>query len=168
MADFDPDTAWDLVARHDAVLATLQVFTERSLATRVVVLLDEGDGETSILIECEPGQPIALTEQGETYLIPPEALLGVTPLPMTPPRPVPSTAITMDEGFGEVAAPIGAVSALGLAVLELARVLGGRSVATADFATRDGEPMTIAARQGEPLILAMGDAQFELPVPPAE
>jgi hypothetical protein len=29
----------------------------------------------------------------------------------------------------------------------------------------DGEPVTIAARLGEPLILAMGDQQFELPVP---
>ena len=61
-------------------------------------------------------------------------------------------------------APLGAVSALGLAVLELARVMGGRSVATADFATREGEPVTIAAREGEPLILAMGDVQFQLPL----
>lgn len=166
MADFDPDTAWDLVARHDVVLATLQLFAERSLATRVTVLLDHGDGVASTLIECEPGEPLALTEGGQTYLVPPEALLGVEPLAMSPPRPVPATAITIDPGEGQVAAPLGAVSALGLAVLELARVMGGRSVATADFATRDGEPVTIAARDGEPLILAMGETQFELPVPP--
>ena len=167
MADFDPDTAWELVARHDVVLATLQLFAERSLATRVSVLLDAGDGLTATLIECEPGEPLMLTEAGETYLVPPEALLGVTPLPMSPPRPVPASAITVDAEDGQIAAPLGAVSALGLAVLELARVMGGRSVATADFATRDGEPVTIAARDGEPLILALGDAQFELPVPPS-
>ena len=164
MADFDPDTSWDLVARYDSVLATLQVFAERSLATRVAVLLDQGDGVTGTLLECEPGEPLAITEGEQTYLVPTEALLGVSPLPMLPPRPVPGSAIEVDLEEGQVMAPIGAVSALGLAVLELARVMGGRSVASADFATRDGEPLTIAAREGEPLILAMGDVQFELPL----
>lgn len=164
MADFDPDTSWDLVARYDSVLATLQVFAERSLATRVTVLLDRGDGVTSTLLECEPGEPLAITEGEDTYLVPPDALLGVSPLPMLPPRSVPASAIEIDPEQGQIAAPLGAVSALGLAVLELARVMGGRSVASADFATRDGEPVTIAAREGEPLILALGDAQFELPI----
>jgi hypothetical protein len=164
MAEFDSGTSWDLIARYDSVLATLQVFAEHSLATRVAVLLDAGDGVTSTLLEYEPGEPPAITEGEATYLVPPEALDGVSPLPMLPPRSVPASAIDVDVEQGEVSAPIGAVSALGLAVLELARVMGGRSVATADFATRDGEPLTIAAREGEPLILALGDTQFELPV----
>lgn len=164
VADFDSGTPWDLVARYDSALATLQVFAEHSLATRVAVLLDAGDGVTGTLLEYEPGEPPAITEGDQTYLVPPEALLSVSPLPMLPPRPVPASAIELDEAQGQVAAPLGAVSALGLAVLELARVMGGRSVATADFATRDGEPLTIAAREGEPLILAIGDAQFELPI----
>jgi hypothetical protein len=78
---------------------------------------------------------------------------------------VPSSAWRFDPTLGEVSAPIGAVAMLGLGVLELARVLGGRTVATADFAMADGEPVTIAARIGEPLLLAIGDEQFELPVP---
>jgi hypothetical protein len=164
MAEFDSGTPWDLVTRYDSVLATLQVFAERSLATRVTVLLDAGDGVTATLLECEPGEPLAVTEGDATYLVPPEALLGVTPLPMMPPRPVPASAIDFDAAEGQIAAPLGAVSALGLAVLDLARAMGGRSVATADFPTRDGEPVTIAARDGEPLILALGDAQFELPI----
>ena len=164
MADFDPETSWELLARYDSVLATLQVFAEHSLATRVAVLLDQGDGTTGTLLECEPGEPLAITEGDQTYLVPPDALMGVSPLPMLPPRSVPGSAIEIDVEQGQVVAPLGAVSALGSAVLELARVMGGRSVATADFATRDGEPLTIAAREGEPLILAMGDVQFEMPV----
>lgn len=164
MADFDPDTSWELLTRYDSVLATLQVFLEHSLATRVSVLLDQGDGITGTLLECEPGQPPAITVGDQTFLVPPEALLGVSPLPMLPPRSVPGSAIEVDVEQGQVAAPLGAVSALGMAVLELARVMGGRSVATADFDTREGEPVTIAAREGEPLILAMGDVQFELPL----
>jgi hypothetical protein len=49
-------------------------------------------------------------------------------------------------------------------VLALARAAGGRSVATVDFPTRDPElPLTIAAREGEPIVLAIGDRQFLLP-----
>ncbi len=48
--------------------------------------------------------------------------------------------------------------------LGVAAAFGGRSVATADFATRDPEmPITIAAREGEPLVLAAGDRRFVLP-----
>ena len=50
-------------------------------------------------------------------------------------------------------------------MLGLARAFGGRSVASADFATHDPElPITIVAREGEPLLLAIGDGRFELPL----
>jgi hypothetical protein len=50
-------------------------------------------------------------------------------------------------------------------VLALARAFGGRSVATAEFGTRDPDlPLTIVARDGEPLLLAVGDGRFELPL----
>ena len=40
---------------------------------------------------------------------------------------------------------------------------GGLTVATAEFATDDPElPITFAAREGEPVVLAAGDAHFEL------
>jgi hypothetical protein len=56
------------------------------------------------------------------------------------------------------------VAHLARAVLALAALFGGRSVATADFATRNPElPITIAAREGEPLVLAAGDRRFVLP-----
>jgi hypothetical protein len=48
-------------------------------------------------------------------------------------------------------------------VLELARVLGGRTVAVADFATRSGDELSISAREGEPVVLTVGEQQFELP-----
>ena len=56
------------------------------------------------------------------------------------------------------------IANLAQAVLGLATAFGGRSVATADFATRDPRlPITIAAREGEPLVLAAGDRRFVLP-----
>ena len=59
-----------------------------------------------------------------------------------------------------MAAPLGAIASLALAVRELARTLGGRTVAMAEFATALGEPLSIAAREGEATVLAMGEHQF--------
>ena len=48
-------------------------------------------------------------------------------------------------------------------VLALARAFGGLTVATAEFATSDPDlPITFAARDGEPVVLGAGDAQYEL------
>jgi len=160
VADIDPHTEWGALARHDVVVATVREFTELSGAERVAVLLDEGDGVTAALFECEPGAPLMLTEDDETYLIPVDAASETKALIMRPLRPIPSTAITVDPEDGQVVAPVGAVASLGLAVLELARVLGGRTVATADFATATGVPLTIAARDGEPLVMEIDGHQF--------
>ena len=163
MADADPKTSWKDLARHDVVLATLRDFTDRAGAVRVTVILDMGDGLEPPLLECEPGQPLTITRGEEAFIIPPSALVDVPPLPVQPPTPVPATAIEIDPTLGEVSAPIGAVEMLAEAVGALAAALGGRTVAMADFATRSGEPLSIAARPGEPTVLAIGEHEFELP-----
>jgi hypothetical protein len=56
------------------------------------------------------------------------------------------------------------VQLLADSVLALAGLLGGRSVATATFATRDPDvPLTVAARVGEPVVLDIAGRQFGLP-----
>jgi hypothetical protein len=154
---------WQDIARDDVVMATIQDFTERAGAVHVTVLLDRGEGRGSPLVECEPGQPITISQGEQGYVVPPTALAGVDPLPLHPPKPVPATAIDADVALGEVAAPIGALEALASGVRELARALGGRTVAMAEFATRSGDPLSIAARDGEATVLAIGDHEFELP-----
>jgi hypothetical protein len=159
VADSD-DTAWGDLAHHDAVVATVRMFAEQSGAVRVSVLLDLGVDRTPVLIECDPGQPVSITAGEQLYLVPDDLLRDVVPLPVSPPRPVPATAISVNADQGEIAAPLGAVASLALAVRALARALGGRTVAMADFATSTGEPLSIAAREGEPLVLAIGGQQF--------
>jgi hypothetical protein len=79
-------------------------------------------------------------------------------------RAVPPTAIAMDPESGELEAPLGAVANLARGVLALATAGGGRSVASVDFPSRDaGLPVTIAAREGDPFVIAAGDRRFELP-----
>ena len=78
---------------------------------------------------------------------------------------MPASALSADPEAGELAAPIGSVQLLADSVLALARALGGRSVATATFATRDPDmPLTVAAREGEPVVLDIGGRQFSMPV----
>ena len=52
---------------------------------------------------------------------------------------------------------------LGRALRDIAALLGGRSIAAADFETLDPEiPLGLAARGDEPLVALVGDEQFEL------
>jgi hypothetical protein len=114
-------------------------------------------------VECEPGQPLTISQGEENFIVPPQALEGVEGLPVEAPRPVPASALSVDLALGQVEAPIGVLEGLADGVRRLARALGGRSVAMADFATRSGEPLSIAAREGEPVVLAMGEHEFQLP-----
>jgi hypothetical protein len=150
-------------ARDDVVLATVRDFVERSGALGVTVLLDRGEGHGAPLVDCRAGEPLTVTQGTQSALIPDQALEGVPPLPLSPPRPVPPTALEVDPVLGEVSGPIGVVAMLAEGVLELARVLGGRTVAVADFATRSGDELSISARDGEPVVLTVGEQQFELP-----
>jgi hypothetical protein len=164
MAAFDGETGWAGVARHDAVLATLRAFAAGSGVAKVTVVLDEGTGADATLLECTPDGTVELTDAEQTYVIPPEAGGHVAPLPFTAVRPAPSNSLQADPVTGEIVAPVGAVANLAGAVMSLARGLGGRTVASIDVPTAEpGRLLTIAARDGEPIVVAIGDQQFELP-----
>jgi hypothetical protein len=146
---------------HLEAIATVRAFAQRSGAQRVVLLVDPGDGSTPAMLECVDGR-LTVTEGEETVVAPPDIEAAPRPLPEL--RPPPATALAIDPDTGELEAPLGVIANLGRAVLGLASAFGGRSVATAEFATRDPElPITIAAREGEPLLLAAGDRRFVLP-----
>jgi hypothetical protein len=149
-------------ARHAVAISTVREFAQRSGAHRVVLLLDGGEGSAT-MFELAHGAPLELTEHGVTYAVDPAAA-DVAPLPLPELRPAPATALAVDPVAGEVAAPLGVLANLGEGLLGLAAAFGGLSVATADFPTRNPEhTLTIAARPGEPLVLAVGDQQFALP-----
>ena len=162
----DP-AALKAIARHAEAIATVRAFAARSDALRVVLLLDLGDEQRPAMLDAGPGGVIELTDEGEAHDVPAEMPVPAPPRALPEVRPAPSSALKADPLTGELAAPIGAIANLGHAVLGLARAFGGRSVATAEFATEDPDlPMTIVARDGEPLLLAVGDGRFELPLEP--
>jgi hypothetical protein len=141
------------------VLATVHDFAVRAGAVRVVVLLD---ADPPLMVERLEDGALQVTE--EEHAVPAAAEPGVAPLALPDLRPVPASALSADPDTGELAAPLGSVQLLADSVLALARALGGRSVATATFATRDpATPLTVAAREGEPVVLDLAGRHFMLP-----
>jgi hypothetical protein len=160
----DP-AALKAIARHAEAIATVRAFAARSEALRVVLLVDLGDDDSPAMLDAAPGGTIELTAEGEAHAVPAGLPVPAPSRALPEIRPAPSSALRADPATGELAAPIGAIANLGHAVLGLARAFGGRTVATAEFATHDPDlPMTIVAREGEPLLLAVGDGRFELPL----
>jgi hypothetical protein len=89
---------------------------------------------------------------------------GAAALPLPELRAVPASALSADPETGELSAPLGGVRLLVDSVLALAGALGGRSVATATFPTRNpATPLTVAAREGEPVVLDIAGRHFAFP-----
>jgi hypothetical protein len=151
------------MSQFAVALATLQDFAVRTGAGRVVALLDQGEDAPPVLVERLEDGALQVTEDADPVAAEPDP--DAAPLALGDLRAVPPTAMTADPESGEVAAPIGTVQLLAESVLALARAFGGRSVATATFATRDPDlPLTVAAREGDPIVLDIGGRQFALPV----
>ena len=133
-------------------------------AERVVVLIDRGEDRPATMVEGAPNGAVGIVEDAQEIEIGPTTPPGAAPHALPELRPVPPTAISIDVESGQLVAPLGTVQSLARGVLALATVFGGRSVASVDFATRDPTlSLTIAAREGEPLVVAAGDSRFELP-----
>jgi hypothetical protein len=145
----------------DVAVATVTAFGERAQAERVVLVLDRGEAAEPAMVEWLPGEPAQVTVGEESRGATAASGLAA-PLPEL--RPPPASSMAADPETGELSAPLGAIAHLADAVLALARAFGGRTVASADFATRDpAVPLTIAAREGEPTVLSLAGRLFALP-----
>jgi hypothetical protein len=150
------------LARHGEAVATAREFALRANALRVVLLIDRG-GDPPLMVDCDPDGEVEITDGETVATIPAAADTPAPPTPLPDVRAIPATAISVDLATGELAAPLGAIEHLADALTTLARSLGNRSVATAEFATSDPEtPITLAAREGEPTVLAADDQEYRL------
>jgi hypothetical protein len=139
-------------------IATARTFLRASNALRVVLIL-----EPATMIDVAPGEDIELTEDDVLTTFPIDVPIPQAPKPLPAIRSTPASAISIDTITGELSAPIGTIDHLAESVLALASAFGGLSVASVEFATSDPNmPITLAARQGERVVLGAGDAQFEL------
>jgi hypothetical protein len=138
-------------------------FLHRSGALRVGLLVDRGEEREPAVVECARLAPISVLEDGERSELAHGVQLATPPPPLPEVRQIPG--IDADPVAGTVAAPFGGVEMLGRALRELAALLGGQSIAAADFETLDPDlPLGLAARGSEPLVALVGDEEFELPI----
>ncbi len=146
----------------DSAVVAVRELLHRASAVEVQAVVDRGPAAPAALITCGRMRPIEIVDGDRTMHLPHAAELEPAPpeLPKVPPLP----PIEVDASEGTVGAPLGAIDALAEAVGALASALGGRSVALAFFQTTDDEvPLGIAARMGEPVLLTLGEEQFQLP-----
>ncbi len=155
--------AAEALARHGEAVATVRDYQQRTGAVRVVVLVDRGDDQPPLMIDCDDEQAVEITDSDRIVTIPADADAPSAPRPLPDIRPAPASAIEMDLSTGDLQAPLGAIEHLAQTLQALARAFGRRSVATAELATRDpATTITLAARDGEPAVLAAGDYEYTL------
>jgi hypothetical protein len=133
--------------------ATLRAFVAAAGAAGAMLVLDLGPEAPPLLVDVAAGE----VASGE-------------PAPGPIPHVHPLAPPEVDAERAELTAPMGAIAMAARAVRELAGGYPGRSVLTVQWATTDADvPLTIAARRGEALVIALGEQPFPLPEgwPPA-
>jgi hypothetical protein len=147
----------------DEVVVLMREFLHRSGAVRAVALVEGPPGEGPAIVDCGQLRPIEVEAGGRTVLVPHGAELGVVPPRLPEIRQLPPFEV--DVAAAQIAAPPGAVAYVAAAVRDLAAILGGHNVAMAQFTTSDPDaPLAITARAdgSEPLVLALGEEEFEM------
>jgi hypothetical protein len=119
------------------------------------------DREKPALIECARLRAIVVREAGGESELHHDAAsdVDVPELPFM--RQLPPMEV--DPDTGEVAGVIGGLDMLVEAVRGIACLLPGASVVAAEYETTDpDEPLGLAARGGEPVVVLLGEHEFEL------
>jgi hypothetical protein len=160
-------TAEEARERIAEIAVTLRAFVHAGGALEATLLLDQGAEVPPLAVTCPAVGPVLLGE-GEDVVQLDVDRLAAAPLPLPDIRPLPPFEVDADRA--EITAPLGGVEHRARAVRALAEAFPGRSVLTTEFATTDPEiPLLIAARAGDPLVLVIGEEQFEMDAgwPPA-
>ncbi|MFP5361431.1 MAG: hypothetical protein ACLGI5_01725 [Thermoleophilia bacterium] len=148
-------------AELERAVALARELLHGSGALRVSVALD---ATPPAIVECERLRAIVVhAGDGSTRELAHDAA-GDVALPDLPfMRQLP--AFEVDPAEGRVAGVLGGLEMLGLAVREIAALLPGESVVAADYETSDpAVPLGVAGRAGEPLVVLIGEHEFELEV----
>jgi hypothetical protein len=162
----EPEEEIDLVATVgplDAVVETLRDVLHRSGALRVAAVVDLPEGRPAALVDVGRLAPVEVRIGDRIMHLPHAIELDAEPL---------GTAIELrqlppfevDPGSGQVIGTLGGLDMLADAMRAVAELLGGRSVALAVYQTITPDvDLTVTARHGEPVLVTLGDEEWELP-----
>lgn len=159
--DDEPIDVVTTVGALDPVVALLREFLHRSGALRAVALMEQPGGEEPALVDCGQLAPIEVVADGRRVVLPHAIELDV-PAPDVPEvRQLPPFEVT--PATGEIAAMIGGLEHYAEAVVGLTRRVGPRDVVMATWATTTHDvPLSISARGKDPIIIALGEEQYEM------
>lgn len=149
------------VGELDRVVVALREFLHASGALRAVAVVEHDGGEA--IVDCARLAPIEVDLGDRVVALPHAIALDAEPPALPEIRRLPPFEV--DAAAGSLAGPLGGIEHLARAVLGLADLLGGGSVALAQFETTDADaPLGITARAGatEPLVLSLGEEEFEM------
>jgi hypothetical protein len=143
----------------DLAIAIARELLHGSGALRVSVALD---GPQPAIVECERLRAVVVHDaDGSVRELPHDAARGAAPAALPFMRRLP--AFEVDAAEGRVAGVLGGLEMLGRAVRDSAAMLPGASVVAADYETNDpAAPLGLAGRAGEPLVVLLGEHEFEL------
>jgi hypothetical protein len=150
----------------DGVIALLREFLHLTGAARALALVEHTPGEPPALVDCPRLAPIEVTRVEEVVALPHAIELDVLP-PVLPTdlRQLPNVEVRFDEsGEIQLTGTIGGLEHMARGAQGLAAQLGPRDVAIALYDTTTPDlQLTISARTGEPVVVAVGDVELELP-----
>src|SRR4029077_16406533 len=138
------------VGELDCVVVALRDFLHRSGAVRAVAALDHAHA----IVDCPRFAPVEIERNGVIVAVPHSVELDAQP-PELPAFDQPPP-FEIDTEHGEVTAPLGSLESLGGAVRALAGSLPPGPVVVASFATTTPDTwLSVSARQGEPIVIAL-------------
>jgi hypothetical protein len=150
----------DARERIAEIVVTLRAFVRAAGAAGALLVYDQGEGTAPLLVECPAEGSATLSEGEETVALDADRLAAAS-LPLPDVRALPPFEV--DALRAEITAPLGGVEHHARAVRALVDAFPGRSVLTVAFATSDPDtPLQLAARSGDPIVLALGEEQFEM------
>ncbi|HEU4657570.1 MAG TPA: hypothetical protein VFR97_08600 [Capillimicrobium sp.] len=139
----------------EQVAATLRSYVSKSgMLEALAVVADD------VVVRCD-GRGKVFVERGEDGEPEPIDHRAAEPVPIgLDLKRLPPFAV--DAETGEVSGPLGGLEHVALGVLRLSRAIGGFCVAIAFVPTTDDTPLAISARDGEGVVVVIGDEQFEM------
>ena len=140
--------------------AALRSFVHVSGALRAQALVPVEDGPPAI-VACVRLGPLEVTVGERTVVLEHDAELDAPAPDLGALRPMPPFEVSAERG--EVTGMIGGLELLGEAALKVASAIGPQAAVVVEMeSTTPGLPLVVSAREGEPLLVTLGEEEFEL------
>jgi hypothetical protein len=148
-------------AAVDTACAALRSFVHLSGALRAQALVPQDDAPPAI-VSCVRLGPLEVTIGERSVTLSHDVELEAAAPDLGPLKPMPPFEI--DTERGEVAGMIGGLDLLGESVMTIAEAIGPQAAVVVEMeSTNPDVPLVLSARAGEPLLVTLGDDEFELP-----